>query len=88
MGRSKVCGDSEIVAWGDGSLTREFLYVEDAAKGILLAAERHNDSHPVNLGSAFEISIKLRKGFSNRGNFVKWVNILQPSVTALSLPWY
>jgi GDP-L-fucose synthase len=51
-------GDPEIVAWGDGSPTREFLYVEDAAEGILLAAERYNDSLPVNLGSAFEISIK------------------------------
>jgi len=51
-------GDPEIVAWGDGSPTREFLYVEDAAEGILLAAERYNDSQPVNLGSAFEISIK------------------------------
>ncbi len=51
-------GDPEIVAWGDGSPTREFLYVADAAEGILLAAERYNDSLPVNLGSAFEISIK------------------------------
>jgi GDP-L-fucose synthase len=51
-------GDPEIVAWGDGSPTREFLYVEDAAEGILLAAERYNDSQPVNLGSAYEISIK------------------------------
>ena len=46
------------MAWGDGSPTREFLYVEDAAEGILLAAERYNESEPVNLGSAFEISIK------------------------------
>jgi GDP-L-fucose synthase len=50
---------SEIVTvWGDGTPTREFLYVEDAAEGILLAAERYDQSHPVNLGSAFEISIK------------------------------
>lgn len=49
---------AEIVAWGDGSPTREFLYVEDAAEGILLAAERYNESAPVNIGSAFEISIK------------------------------
>jgi GDP-L-fucose synthase len=47
-----------VTVWGDGSPTREFLYVEDAAEGILLAAERHNQSDPVNLGSAFEISIK------------------------------
>ncbi len=51
-------GDDEIVVWGDGSATREFLYVEDAAEGILLAAEKYNKSDPVNLGSAFEISIK------------------------------
>lgn len=46
------------MAWGDGSPTREFLYVEDAAEGILLASERYNASDPVNIGSAFEISIK------------------------------
>jgi GDP-L-fucose synthase len=51
-------GDDHITVWGDGSPTREFLYVEDAAEGILLAAERYNESEPVNLGSAFEISIK------------------------------
>jgi len=49
---------SEIVVWGDGSPTREFLYVEDAAEGIILATERYNKPDPVNLGSAFEISIK------------------------------
>jgi GDP-L-fucose synthase len=51
-------GDDEIVVWGDGSPTREFLYVEDAAEGIVLAAEHYNRSEPVNLGSAFEISIR------------------------------
>ena len=51
-------GAEYIEVWGDGSPTREFLYVEDAAEGILLAAERYNESEPVNLGSAFEISIK------------------------------
>jgi GDP-L-fucose synthase len=51
-------GAEEIVAWGDGSPTREFLYVDDAAEGILLAAERYNSSEPVNLGSAYEISIR------------------------------
>jgi len=51
-------GDSEVVVWGDGSPTREFLYVEDAAEGIVLAAERYDRSDPVNLGSAFEISIR------------------------------
>lgn len=55
---AKMRGDDQIVAWGDGSPTREFLYVEDAAEGILLAAERYNQSDPVNLGSSYEISIK------------------------------
>lgn len=51
-------GDVEIVAWGDGSPTREFLYVEDAAEGILTATEKYNGPEPVNLGSGYEISIK------------------------------
>ncbi|MFV9505779.1 MAG: GDP-L-fucose synthase family protein [Oscillochloridaceae bacterium umkhey_bin13] len=55
---AREAGVSQIVAWGDGSPTREFLYVTDAANGILLAAERYNQSDPVNLGSAYEISIR------------------------------
>lgn len=55
---AKERGDKEIVVWGTGSPTREFLYAGDAAEGILLAAERYNDSEPVNLGSGMEISIK------------------------------
>jgi GDP-L-fucose synthase len=51
-------GEKEIVVWGDGSPTREFLYVEDAAKGILLASARYDGPDPVNLGSGYEISIK------------------------------
>ncbi len=51
-------GDKEMIAWGDGSPTREFLYVEDAADAIVTATERYNDSAPVNLGSGYEISIK------------------------------
>lgn len=51
-------GLEEITVWGDGSPTREFLYVEDAAEAIVLAAERYDRSEPVNIGSAFEISIK------------------------------
>jgi len=51
-------GKNEVVVWGDGSPTREFLYMEDAAEGILLAAEKYNRSEPVNLGSGFEISIR------------------------------
>ena len=55
---AKQTGASEIVLWGDGSPTREFLYVEDAAEGILLATERYNAEQPVNLGSGEEISIR------------------------------
>jgi len=51
-------GKDEIVLWGDGSPTREFLYVEDAAEGILLAAERYDGELPVNLGSGHEIAIR------------------------------
>src|SRR5450432_4566636 len=53
-----VSHQEEVVLWGDGSPTREFLYVEDAAEGILAAAERYNSSDPVNLGSGTEISIR------------------------------
>jgi GDP-L-fucose synthase len=49
---------ASITVWGDGSPTREFLYVEDAAEGIILAAERYDGEAPVNLGSGMEISIK------------------------------
>lgn len=50
-------GEREIVLWGDGSPTREFLYVEDCAEGIALAAERYDGDEPVNLGTGEEISI-------------------------------
>ena len=50
--------EKQIVVWGTGKPTREFLYVEDAAEGILLATEKYNRSDPVNLGASFEISIK------------------------------
>jgi len=55
---AKEQGAKEIVAWGDGSPTREFIYVEDAAEGIALATQRYNGAEPVNIGSSFEISIK------------------------------
>jgi dTDP-glucose 4,6-dehydratase/GDP-L-fucose synthase len=51
-------GDDSITAWGTGEPTREFLYVKDAAEGILDATERYNSSKPVNLGSGKEISIQ------------------------------
>ena len=51
-------GEREVVLWGDGSPTREFLYVDDAAEGIVLAALRYDRPEPVNLGTGEEISIK------------------------------
>jgi GDP-L-fucose synthase len=51
-------GAGEVPLWGTGTPTREFLYVDDAAEGIVLALERLDDPDPVNLGSASEISIK------------------------------
>jgi len=51
-------GDKEVILWGDGSPTREFLYAGDAADAILAAAEFYNGSEPVNIGSGQEISIK------------------------------
>jgi len=48
----------EVVVWGTGKPTREFLYVEDAAEAIILATEKYNKSEPINIGAGFEISIK------------------------------
>ncbi|HZX36130.1 MAG TPA: GDP-L-fucose synthase [Thermodesulfobacteriota bacterium] len=50
--------EPSITVWGSGRATREFLYVEDCAEGIVLAAEKYDKSEPVNLGAGFEISIK------------------------------
>ena len=65
-----------IELWGDGSATREFLYVDDAARGIVLAAEKYDGAAPVNLGSSMEISIKdladeIRKIVGYEGG-IKW----------------
>lgn len=51
-------GDTELPVWGDGSPTREFLYSQDAARGIVMAAQNYSDSEPVNLGTGYEISIR------------------------------
>jgi len=58
MVEAKERGESEIVLWGDGTPTREFLYVEDCAEGIVLAAQRYDAAEPVNLGTGEEISIR------------------------------
>ncbi|MFV1950114.1 MAG: GDP-L-fucose synthase family protein [Anaerolineales bacterium] len=55
-------GEEEVVLWGDGSPTREFFYAGDAARGIVMAAERYQGSEPVNLGAGMEISIKNLAG--------------------------
>ena len=55
---ARDAGEDKITVWGTGAATREFLYVEDAADGILLAAEGYEEPEPVNLGAGFEISIK------------------------------
>ena len=55
---AKERGDAAVTLWGDGTPTREFLYVEDAAEGIAAAAERYEGADPVNLGSGEEISMK------------------------------
>jgi len=55
---ARINGDDAIVVWGTGKATREFLYVDDAARGILLAAQKYNKTDPVNIGAGFEISIK------------------------------
>jgi GDP-L-fucose synthase len=67
--------ESEVVLWGDGTPTREFLYVEDAADGILAAAERYDGSEPINLGSGHEIAIRdlaalVGRIMDYRGRFV------------------
>lgn len=55
---AKQRGDCQVVLWGDGTPTREFLYVEDAAEALVLAAERYDGPEPVNVGSGEEISIR------------------------------
>lgn len=55
---AKERGEKSIVAWGTGQASREFLYVEDAAEGIVLATEKYDKPDPVNLGAGFEITIR------------------------------
>lgn len=55
---AKRGNQDEVVVWGTGKASREFLYVEDAAEGIIKATEKYNKSYPVNLGAGFEITIK------------------------------
>jgi len=69
-------GKDEIVLWGDGSPTREFLYVEDCARGFVLAAQQYDAPEPVNLGAGFEISMRdlaaLIQRLTDYGGRVRW----------------
>ena len=73
---AKTEGHEIVEVWGDGSPSREFLYVEDAARGIVLAAERYNGAEPVNLGSGMEITIRelatlIANAFDYQGQ-IRW----------------
>ncbi len=63
---AKAANEKEVVLWGDGTPTREFLYVDDAAEGIVAAAETYAGAEPVNLGSGEEISIRALAGLVAR----------------------
>jgi GDP-L-fucose synthase len=72
---AKESGAEEVVVWGTGKASREFLYVEDCARGIVLAAERYDGPEPVNLGAGFEITIadlaeKIRELVGYEGRIV------------------
>lgn len=66
----------EVVIWGDGTASREFLFAADAAEGILLATEHYSESQPVNLGTGREVTIKeltsLVAGFTGYNGRIKW----------------
>jgi GDP-L-fucose synthase len=75
IGDAIARGHAEVTLWGDGTPTREFLYVEDCAEGILAAAERYDGSEPINLGSGEEIAIRdlaqlIARIMDYRGRFV------------------
>jgi GDP-L-fucose synthase len=72
---ARAAGQEEVALWGDGSPTREFIYVEDAARAFALAAERYDDPDPVNVGSGQEISIRdlaseVAKATGFQGRFI------------------
>ena len=77
---AKISGKSEIELWGDGSPSRDFVYVDDAAQAAILAAERYEKNEPINIGSGKEITIKelveLIKNLMNADNLtIKWNNL-------------
>ena len=77
---AKISGKSEIELWGDGTPSRDFVYVDDAAQAAILAAERYEKNEPINIGSGKEITIKelveLIKNLMNANNIrIKWNNL-------------
>jgi GDP-L-fucose synthase len=58
FGEATLAGDTEVVVWGTGQASREFLYVTDAARALLMAAERYDDVEPVNVGTGVEVTIR------------------------------
>ena len=75
ISKAMSTNSKEIILWGDGTPTRDFLYVDDAADGIILAGEKYNDSYPLNLGAQKEISIKeLANTISRLMNFDGKIN--------------
>jgi GDP-L-fucose synthase len=69
---AKVSGKSEIELWGDGSPSRDFLYVDDASRAAILAAEKYEKSEPINIGSGKEITIK-KLGNLEDNHVVAWI---------------
>jgi GDP-L-fucose synthase len=76
MYHAKSLGSDQVVVWGDGTPSRDFLYVEDAAEGIVLAAEKYDKSEPLNLGSGREVSIselvELIRGLMSFEGTIVW----------------
>ena len=83
---AKEAGQPTLTLWGDGSPTREFLYVEDAAEGILLAAEQYEGSLPVNLGTGEEVTIRdLATMIATESGFTGTASIGTPPSPTASL---
>ncbi|MDQ3893915.1 MAG: GDP-L-fucose synthase [Actinomycetota bacterium] len=76
MSEARERGEDEVVLWGDGSPTREFLYVEDCAEAIVLALERYDGGEPVNVGTGEEIAIRdlaeLVADVTGFGGDIRW----------------
>ena len=69
---AKALGQNQIIAWGTGNASREFLYADDAAEGILLAAEHYNKPDPVNLGSGRGVEYPRPRQPYMRADRIQW----------------